>query len=43
VRDVLETSFLVDYLSTYPVKIEAWRRADKKTRIAQFGPALIRI
>jgi hypothetical protein len=39
VRDLIETYFLVDYLSTYPEKIDEWRRADKKTRIAQFGPA----
>jgi hypothetical protein len=39
VRDVLETSFLVDYLSTYPEKIDKWRRADKKARIVHFGPA----
>jgi hypothetical protein len=38
VRDVIETSFLVDYLSTYPEKIDEWRRADKKMRVAQFGP-----
>jgi hypothetical protein len=42
VRDILETSFLVDYLSTYPEKIDDWRRADKKNRIAQFGPGVIR-
>ena len=42
VRDVLETSFLVDYLSTYPEKIDKWRRADKKTRIVHFGPGVIR-
>jgi hypothetical protein len=42
VRDVLETSFLVDYLSTYPEKIDKWRRADKKARIVHFGPGVIR-
>ena len=42
VRDVIETYFLVDYLSTYPEKIDEWRRADKKKRIAQFGPGVIR-
>jgi hypothetical protein len=41
VRDVLETSFLVDYLSTYREKIDEWRRADKKTG-RQFRPATIR-
>jgi hypothetical protein len=42
VRDVLETSFLVDYLSTYPEKIDKWRRADKKARIVHFGPGIMR-
>src|SRR5262245_34656254 len=42
VRDILETSFLVDYLSTHPEKIDEWRRADTKKRIAHFGPAFIR-
>jgi hypothetical protein len=42
VRDILETSFLVDYLSTYPEKIAEWRGADKKKRITQFGPGVIR-
>jgi hypothetical protein len=41
-RDVIETSFLVDYLSTYPEKIEEWKRADKKKPISHFGPAFIR-
>jgi hypothetical protein len=41
-RDVIETYFLVDYLSTYPEKIEEWKRADKKKRISHFGPAFIR-
>ena len=42
IRDVLETCFLVDYLSTYPEKIDEWRRADKKKRISHFGPSFIR-
>jgi hypothetical protein len=42
VRDIIETSFLVDYLSTSPEKIREWRHADKKTRITQFGPGVIR-
>ena len=42
VRDVIETHFLVDYLSTYPEKIDEWRGADKRKRIAQFGPGIIR-
>ncbi len=41
-RDVIETYFLVDYLSTYPEKIEEWKHADKKKRISHFGPGLVR-
>lgn len=42
VRDLIETSFLVDYLSTYPEKIDEWKRADKKKRVSHFGPGFIR-
>jgi hypothetical protein len=42
VRDVIETSFLLDYLLTYPAEIDEWRRADRKKRMAQFGAARIR-
>ena len=42
VRDLIETYFLVDYLSIYPEKITEWRLADKKTRIKNFGPGIIR-
>jgi hypothetical protein len=42
VRDILETSFLVDYLTTYPDKIVEWKAADKKTRVSKFGPGFIR-
>ena len=42
VRDVIETYFLVDYLSTYPERIDEWKRADKKKRISHFGPGFIR-
>ena len=42
VRDVIETYFLVDYLSTYPEKIGEWKHADKKKRISHFGPGFIR-
>lgn len=42
VRDVLETYFLVDYLTTHRVKIAEWKVADKKARIAHFGPGFIR-
>jgi hypothetical protein len=42
IRDLIETYFLVDYLSTYPEKIDEWKRADKKKRISHFGPGFIR-
>ena len=42
VRDILETYFLVDYLRTHPEKIAEWKAADKKARIARFGPGLVR-
>lgn len=42
VRDVLETGFLVDYLTTHPEKIAEWKAADKKTRKGTFGPDFIR-
>jgi hypothetical protein len=42
VRDILETYFLVDYLSTYPEKVREWKDADKRKRMAQFGPGFIR-
>jgi hypothetical protein len=42
IRDMIETSFLVDYLSTYPEKIDEWKRADKKKRMSHFGPGFIR-
>lgn len=42
VRDVIETYFLVDYLSTYPKKISEWKSSDKKKRISHFGPGVIR-
>jgi hypothetical protein len=42
VRDLIETYFLVDYLSTYPEKIDEWKRADKKKRISHFGPGFVR-
>jgi len=41
-RDMIETSFLVDYLSTNPEKINEWNRADKKKRILHFGAGVIR-
>jgi hypothetical protein len=39
-RNELETRF--DYLTTYPAKISEWKDADKKKRMAEFGPAFIR-
>jgi hypothetical protein len=42
VRDVIETSFLVDYLKTYPEEIDEWRRADRKKRMSYFGTRRIR-
>jgi hypothetical protein len=42
VRDLIETYFLVDYLSTYPEEIDEWKCADRKKRISHFGPARIR-
>ena len=41
-RDIIETYFLVDYLSTYPEKIAEWKTADRKKRTAQFGAGAIR-
>jgi hypothetical protein len=41
-RDILETGFLVDFLTTYPTKIPEWKAADKKARIAHFGAGIIR-
>jgi hypothetical protein len=34
-RDILETGFLVDYLTTFPEKIAEWKAANKRTRIAR--------
>jgi hypothetical protein len=42
VRDIIETYFLVDYLTTYPQKIPEWKAADKKKRMADFGAGKIR-
>jgi hypothetical protein len=42
VRDILETGFLADFLTTYPDRIADWKSADKKARIAHFGPGIIR-
>ena len=42
VRDVIETGSLVDYLTSHPSEIAAWRAADKKVRKNCFGPDPIR-
>jgi hypothetical protein len=42
VRDILETGFLADFLTTYPDRIAEWKSADKKARIVHFGPGIIR-
>src|SRR3546814_5877357 len=41
-RDVLETTFLIDYFSSNPEKIKCWRSADKKIRMKEFSPVKIR-
>ena len=41
-RDIVEVSFLLDYLQTYPEKISAWMAADKRQRMTEFGPGFIR-
>lgn len=42
VRDVYETVLLLDYFRSYPEKITVWESADKKARLKDFGPAVIR-
>src|SRR3546814_17785988 len=41
-RDVLETTFLIDYFSSNPEKIKCWRSADKKISMKEFSPVKIR-
>lgn len=41
-RDVLETTFLLDYFGNNRAEIERWRFADKKMRIKEFAPVKIR-
>lgn len=43
IRDILETSFLLDYFLIDRALIAEWRVSDKKTRLSKFGPATIRI
>jgi hypothetical protein len=42
VRDVIETSFLIDYFTTFPAEIAEWRQADKRKRMSRFGAGRIR-
>jgi hypothetical protein len=41
-RDFLETFFLVDYLTSFPEKIQDWKGADEKQLRAIYGPGAIR-
>ncbi len=41
-RDIIETSFLVDYFYHFPEKILPWRMADRKKLVNNFGPSQIR-
>lgn len=42
VRDIFETVALLDYLHANPSQIAVWKASDKKQRIKQFGPGVIR-
>ena len=42
VRDVLETYFLLDYLTTHSGRLDEWKKSDKKARMKLFGPGVIR-
>ena len=42
-RDLLETSFLLDYLQSNRALIAEWRTSNKRTRMRKFGPATVRI
>jgi hypothetical protein len=42
-RDFLETFFLVDYLVSFPEKIQEWKIADEKQLRKEFGPAAVRV
>lgn len=41
-RDLIETSELVDYFYGAPKQIEVWRNADPKQLVREFGPSVIR-
>lgn len=42
-RDILETTFLLDYFHSNPTQIAVWRQCTEKERIGKFGAAKIRI
>lgn len=42
VRDILETGYLVDFLSMEPAKIAVWRTAGTKERVRSFGAFEVR-
>ena len=42
-RDFLETFFLVDYLVSFPDKIQPWKTAGEKQLRNEYGPAAIRV
>lgn len=41
-RDLVETIYLVNFFHAYPDKIAAWRMADRRQLINEFGPSAIR-
>lgn len=41
-RDLIETSELVDYFYGAPAQIEVWRKADPKQLVREFSPSVIR-
>jgi hypothetical protein len=41
-RDVLETEMLIQDFALLPTQIEAWKRADDRTRLKRFAPAVLR-
>lgn len=41
-RDILETGFLLDFLSIEPSKISDWKNISNKERSEKYGPSIIR-
>lgn len=41
-RDILESTFLLDYFQSNPDQIKVWRECDEKTRLDKFGAGKIR-